>query len=394
MSRTGEKGARRGIVSPIASWFAGTAAARRFRARHLGREPAILPPLDEAWRSITPGFEGSLALAASGYPFQVVANRRYDRSGDPRRLRRDLAAGKTIYLPQVHQVLPRLMRLMVALRAVFLGPFREECSFLFVVNGSGRPGMGLHHDGEVDAFWLQLAGRRTVTVGPAVPKGTPEDLDDRLMERGRRGDWWTRPLEPGSLLYLPPRTPHCVVCHEPSLALSLTWKQLDPRAALAAALDGLDPSSLPQPRGSALGAFCRMVARTLGRAGSRAWARAAAKAYAIGLTAWDIAPGRPVGGRHENRHYLWTQVPAVALPAEGRHGQFRLWTPHGTLRLPAAARPLAVQLATMPTFPRDAAGEAKTALAALLNGGIVAPHDLPLRIAPKDPASLDGWNFA
>ena len=109
-------------------------------------------------------------MAGSGLPFQIAAEHRVDRSGDPRRLAAALAAGRTVYLPQVHQVLPRVMRLMVALRAAFFRPgrggAREECSFLFIVEGTGRPGMGLHHDGGVDAFWLQLEGRRTVTIGP------------------------------------------------------------------------------------------------------------------------------------------------------------------------------------------------------------------------------------
>src|SRR5262249_61901221 len=128
--------------------------------------------------------------AGRGLPFQAAAERRVDRSGNPRRLAPALAAGQTVYLPQVHQVLPRLMRLMVALRAAFFPPIRgvarEECSFLFVVEGTGRQGMGLHHDGDVDAFWLQLEGRRTVTIGPRVPRGAPEELGQRDRPGGAR----------------------------------------------------------------------------------------------------------------------------------------------------------------------------------------------------------------
>ena len=185
--------------------------------------PIVLPPRDRAWRTVVPGFAECVRMAGGGLPFQVVAERHVDRSGDPRRLAAALAAGQTVYLPQVHQVLPRLMRLMVALRVAFLGPDRDESSFLFVVEGTGRPGMGLHHDGEVDAFWLQLEGRRTVTVGPRVPPGTPEDLDDRLARGGRRAGWRTFDLAPGSLFHLPARTPHAVVCRRRSLAVTLTW---------------------------------------------------------------------------------------------------------------------------------------------------------------------------
>jgi hypothetical protein len=30
----------------------------------------------------------------------------------------------------------------------------------------------------------------------------------------------------------------------------------------------------------------------------------------------------------------------------------------------------------------------------LIAAGILAPHDLPLRIRPADPSALDGWRFA
>ena len=183
---------RRGLVSPLATWFAGPAAITRFRRRRLSRAPVVLPARDGAWRAIAPDFSTTIAMARAGVPFQIAAERRYDRTGDPRRLGPALAAGATVFLPQVHQVLPRLMRLMVALRAGLLGPLREECSFLFAVEGRGRPGMGLHHDGPVDAFWLQLEGRRTVTLGPPVKPGTPADLDPRQARTtGAAGARWS-----------------------------------------------------------------------------------------------------------------------------------------------------------------------------------------------------------
>ncbi len=173
--------------------------------------PALLAPRDRAWRAIAPAFADCLALAAAGSPFQTAVERRYDRSADRRRLPRALAAGESVFFPQVHQVLPRLMP------------------------------MGLHHDGETDAFWLQLEGRRHLTVGPPVPRGTPEDLDPRvipaLRDEGRQpsGGWWSGTLAPGTLFYLPPRTPHRVVYHGRSLALSLTWKRSGSRARKNAA---------------------------------------------------------------------------------------------------------------------------------------------------------------
>ena len=333
--------------SPLATWFAGRADLERFRRRRLGHTPVILAPRDGAWRTIAPDFATTVRMAAAGLPFQVAAERRYDRSGEPRRLHTALATGATIFLPQVHQVLPRLMRLMVALRVALLGPLREECSFLFAVEGRGRPGMGLHHDGAVDAFWLQIEGRRTVTLGPPVRPGTPADLDAGTARQGP--GWRTVDLTPGTLFHLPPWTPHDVVCHTRSLALSLTWR----------------------------------------RSGARA-RRASPTARAAGLAAWDVVSGRVDALPRRSRAGLWAQVPAIVAPDDGR---LRLVTPDGALTLPPAAERVARRLALMPCLPLPG-GRAPVAFSLLLEHGIIAPHDLPLRITPADPEGLDGWRFA
>jgi hypothetical protein len=330
------------VRSPLASWFATPASLEVFRHRMLGHRAAVRVPRDDAWRAIAPDFAGALALARGGAPFQIALERRYDRSGDPRRLRAALRSGATVYLPQVHQVLPRVMRLIVALRAALLGPFRAESSFLFLVEGRGRAGMGLHHDGAVDAFWLQLEGRRTVTLGPPVSPRAPQEM---APPPGHRAGWRTIDLPPGSLLHLPPRTPHEVVCHGRSLALSLTWARPRRRA----------------------------------RRGSRAHARA--------LAAWDVASGHAAPRPRTERRWLWTQAPAVAGPPS-RH-RFRLWTADGELWMPAAARAFATRLSTMPAVDR-----APRAAAALLAHGLLAPEDLPLTIVPDAPEALDGWRFA
>ena len=330
-------------VSPLATWFGGPRAVARFRDTRLGRAPVVLRPRDTAWRTIAPDFATVIAMAAGGVPFQIAAERRYDRSGDPRHLRRALADGATIFLPQVHQVLPRLMRLIVALRVSVLGPRKEECSFLFGVEGRGRTGMGLHHDGPVDAFWLQLEGRRTVTLGAPVAPGTSQDLPAAVASRGA---WRTLDLRPGTLFHLPPWTPHDVVCHGRSLALSLTWASAPVRGPHA---------------------------------------RAAA------LAAWDIASGSVDRIPPVSRRRLWTQIPAIAGPR--RHGTFRLTTPEGIIDLPLAARPLAQSLAAMPRFDVPVARRAPAALARLLEHGILGPQDLPLRIIPADAQALDGWRF-
>ncbi len=263
-------------------------------------------------------------MAGSGLPFQIAADRHYDRSADRRRLPGALAAGATIFLPQVHQVLPRLMRLMVALRIAFLGPGREECSFLFLVDGRGRKGMGLHHDGDVDSFWLQLEGRRTVTIGPPAPPRTPLDLGGGAFHGD---DWTTLDLQPGSLFYLPPRTPHEVLCHTRSLALSLTWGR-------------------------------RVRRRGLGRARAK------------DLTAWDVVAGYVCSMPRRSRDQLWTQIPALAATTRPVRHEFVLWTPDGGIRCPATAWPLASQLALMPSLRRRDTTDS-AALSLLVDAGVL-----------------------
>jgi hypothetical protein len=330
------------VRSPLSSWFAGPAALERFRRRALGRRAVVRAARDEAWRTVAPDFAGALALVRAGAPFQTALERRYDRSGNRARLSAALRAGATVYLPQVHQILPRVMRLMVALRAALLGPFREESSFLFLVEGRGRSGMGLHHDGDVDAFWLQLEGSRRVTLGPPVAPRAPLDL--RGPDVRARG-WRTVDLAPGSLLHLPARTPHDVVCHGRSLALSLTWRRTGRRA---------------EPGG---------------------------RAHAMALAAWDVASGRAHPRPRPAGRQLWTQIPVVA--GRPRGARFPLWTAEGALWLPASVRDLASRLSTMPAVERVAASAAP-----LIAHGVLADEDLPLTIVPDTPAELDGWRFA
>lgn len=322
-------------VTPLASWFpAGAAAARR----RIGPSHALFHASDDAWRTLVPPFEEVVSLAGSGLPFQIAAERRYDRAGRAARLRPALAAGKTVFLPQIHQVLPRVMRLIVALRVAFVGPAHEEASFLFLVEGVGREGLGLHHDGDVHAFWLQLEGRRTVTLGPPVPRGTPQEIPPRRA----RGAFTTRALPPGSLLYLPPRTPHRVVCYERSLALSLTWS-----------------------------------------------VRRAQRAPVHALAAWDVASGRVSAVPPSSRTHVWTQVPAIASRTS-RAGVTLVLPDGARARVPAGARGLAGELAMMSRFSRAALGRALPALEA---HGIVGRQDLPLVVRPDAPSSLDGWRF-
>jgi mannose-6-phosphate isomerase-like protein (cupin superfamily) len=381
-------------LGPLQSWFGSRAGLERFRRRVVGRSPAVLTPLDDAWRSIVPDFDGSLALVRSGLPFHAVRDRDHDRSPDPRKANAMLARGRTLFLVQPHQVLPRLARLVTALRAALLGPFRTPCSFVFLASGAGREGMGLHHDGDVDSFWLQIEGRRTVTIGTAVEPGTPETMSDRSLRHdpGCR----TFALEPGSLFHMPPRTPHRVVCFERSLAVSLTWQPPDAREALGAWIDAADVALErgrspvdPKP----LARLLRTAGASLGKASRDPIA--AHRLLAAGLATWDVAPGRPMGVAPRDPSRLWIVKPAVAGPLDRRSRTRLVLAADGArASLPSGASGLAGDLARMPSLGSDDIADLGSAVAGLVESGIAAFRDLPIRIDPADPAALDGWNFA
>jgi hypothetical protein len=162
---------------------------------------------------------------------------------------------------------------------------------------------------------VQLEGQRTVTLGPAVGPGTPEDLEPRA---GRGRDWRTIVLEAGTLFHLPPRTPHDVVCYGPSLALSLTWKRLDPRRALEALLDTVPDHARAVGPLLGLTAYRTLVRRRVrGAAAAIARPAAVAEAYAAGLTAWDVVSGQVDALPPVSSERLWTQVPAMPGVADG-----------------------------------------------------------------------------
>jgi hypothetical protein len=288
----------------------------------LPRRAALLLPRNDAWRDLAPGFPTCARWLRDGLPFHSVLDRRVRRGG-----RVDLHGGATVYLPQAHQILPRVARLMAALRAALFGPRSEEVSYLFLVDGRGREGMGLHHDGDVDNVWIQLEGARTATWAAPVKPGTPEELPSGAPLRNET----TRDLPPGSLLYLPPRTPHRVVCRGRSLALSLTWSRT----------------------------------------------RAARES----LARWELAPGRPMGRPGASKDRLFTQVPALA-----RRG--RLLLPGGVeMKVPGMSPKDGAALIGMPVWKRQ------PRLSPLEACGLLDPRELPLWIRPADPRSLDGWNF-
>jgi hypothetical protein len=367
----------------------------------------VLAPRDEAWREIVPGYETCVELTRLGLPFHAVREGMHEEEPQHAEIPSYLREGKSIILIQPHELMPRLMRLIVALRAAFFGPFQEESAYLFMTEGRGQPGMALHHDGEAHSVWLQLAGTRTVALGPQVPPGT--ELEPEPAAFGMAGPGWsTVQLTPGSLFFLQPRVLHKVVCHERSLALSLTWEPTPGDEVMAAWLklaagtsSGLFAGIAAAPDPVALSARIQRACHELAE-GPGGWEDLGRRLYSERLTRWDLVAGKPVQdlpglprdapASRPARGLLWARRPAVLDADVG--GAATLFT--GLESFPVA-RPESVprELASMPCWKAAAwSGADPQLLETLLAEGILASTDLPLLIEPEDLDELSGWDFA
>ena len=139
-----------------------------------------------------------------------------------------------------------------------------------------------------------------------------------------------------------------------------------------------------------------MVCRRRSLAVTLTWARAARPPHgarrATGLLRWDVVSGFAEPIPPSSPRTLWVQVPVLAGRA-GPEAEIRVRTPDGEgPRLPGAASAWAARLSLMPRLTATLAHAA--GLSPLVDAGILGPRDLPLRIRPDDPATLDGWRFA
>lgn len=390
------------IWHPLHSWFPSPVPARMLPAG----PHRVFPALDQDWRHLIPGYEACVAFTQMGLPFHSVLEGSHDTEPDHERIPEDLKDGRSIVLLQPHEVMPRLARLMVALRATFFGPFFKESSYLFMTEGLGRPGMALHHDGDTHCFWLQLEGRRTVTLGPPAAEGS--EIEPDSIDPSGPG-WTTLELTPGSLFYMAPRILHRVVCRERSLALSLTLEPLRGSEVLSEWLERVcetNPAILADlPRVDEAAAFGSrlesnlltlvMLARQLPYQGNRFFLES--------LTEWPVAEGRAVRalpGVSEpfpvpppDSSKLWTHRPAGVWFDEA--GTPRLVAEETTIPISGPLDPpLLDQLRIMSCGERSVWGRADSTLAVRLESeGVLSRHDLPVLIYPDDVDSLEGWDF-
>ena len=149
---------------------------------------------------------------------------------------------------------------------------------IMVSLASPEGGVGAHID-EYDVFLVQGWGRRRWQIGgaPEVDASHIPDLDVRILESFEPASEWI--VEPGDMLYLPPRFAHYGVALDPCMTFSLGCRAPSAMeftgALLERALESMDPddrygdpnlspSSAPGLLGADATAYARSVLASLG----------------------------------------------------------------------------------------------------------------------------------
>jgi 50S ribosomal protein L16 3-hydroxylase len=126
----------------------------------------------------------------------------------------------TLLVHEVDRWIPAVGRLLDGFR--FLPGWRLDD--VMVSYAAPRGTVGAHID-HYDVFLLQGLGRRHWSIESARRAPGAESipgLDVRLLERFEPDTEWV--LEPGDMLYLPPRTPHLGVALDPCLTYSIGFR--------------------------------------------------------------------------------------------------------------------------------------------------------------------------
>ena len=126
----------------------------------------------------------------------------------------------TLLVHEVDQLLPEVGRLLNGFR--FLPNWRLDDVMVSYAPPHGSVGAHLDH---YDVFLLQGLGRRRWQIENRFrPPGeeTIPDLDVRMLRRFDPDEEWV--LEPGDMLYLPPRIPHLGVALDACLTYSIGFR--------------------------------------------------------------------------------------------------------------------------------------------------------------------------
>jgi 50S ribosomal protein L16 3-hydroxylase len=190
--------------------------------------PTNLKPEDLAGWACEPGVDSRIVRCRDGdRPLDV----RYGpfETGDFESLPDD---GWTLLVQEVDRLVPDVAGLLEAFS--FIPNWRLDDVMVSYATPGG--GVGPHVD-NYDVFLIQGTGRRRWAFGrtPLIDERCIPGLELEVLEHFEPDDEWV--LEPGDMLYLPPRLPHRGVAIEPSMTYSIGCRAPSERELLASFLE-------------------------------------------------------------------------------------------------------------------------------------------------------------
>ena len=185
-----------------------------------GAMPAVQPPLARAAllkMASQPDVESRLVVR-QGSQWQVRQGP-MPRSALPPLGQRDwtlLVQGLDLHVPEAHRLL-QLFRFIPDARL-------DDVMMSWASDGGG---VGPHLD-SYDVFLLQVQGRRRWRIGPVADAAFREDLPLKVLRNFDPDEEWL--LEPGDMLYLPPRWGHEGIAEGECMTCSIGFRAPTPGA--------------------------------------------------------------------------------------------------------------------------------------------------------------------
>ena len=213
------------MTSDIPLQILGGISAREFLRDYWQRKPLLV-------RQAIPDFQNPLSpdeLAGLSLEEEVESRLVIEHGDSPWELRRGPFAEDTYqHLPEqdwtllvqaVDQFVPEVAQLLEQFR--FLPSWRiDDVMISYAAPGGG---VGPHFD-NYDVFLLQGHGRRRWKVGQMCSSDSPlrEHADLRILADFEQSDEWV--LEPGDMLYLPPRLAHYGIAEDECMTYSIGFR--------------------------------------------------------------------------------------------------------------------------------------------------------------------------
>jgi len=203
----------------------GGLSAREFMRDYWQKKPLLV-------RQAIPGFESPISpdeLAGLALEEEIESRLVIEHGAHPWELRRGPFAEDafaelperdwTLLVQAVDQFVPEVAELLEEFK--FLPKWRiDDVMVSFAVPGGG---VGPHYD-NYDVFLLQGYGKRRWQVGQVCDSDSPmlQHADLKILAEFVKTEEWV--LEPGDMLYLPPRLAHCGTAEDDCMTYSVGFR--------------------------------------------------------------------------------------------------------------------------------------------------------------------------